>query len=122
MAAILCSQFALTSCSTSSSDAAASPGQPARFPQTPEILAMERTISQDPAVHQVLARRPGARVKLRSMESTISAYVVEQRAGKWFNVSRELPEADLALISAAVRRAGESSGQWKSVDMQPHGT
>lgn len=109
--------LALVSCSTPGSDPGAALGQPARFPQTPEILAMEKQVSQDPAVRDVLARRPGARVKLRKMDDHVTAYVVEQRDGKWFNVSNQLPAADLAAIAASVRRAGEQAGHWEPVSL-----
>jgi hypothetical protein len=54
---------------------------------------------------------------LRQVDSHMSAYLVEQRGGKWFNISNQLSLVEQSAISAAVARAGEASG-WKSVEVQ----
>jgi hypothetical protein len=99
---------------------AASPASneaPARFPQTPEILALEKAVTQDSSVQAILKRHPGTRLKLRQIDSHMSACLVEQRQGKWFNISNQLSAAEQSEISAALARAGEASG-WKSVEVQ----
>ena len=72
-------------------------------------------MAEDAGVQQVLSRRPGARVKLRQMEGHVSAFVVERRGEKWFNVSNQLPPGDLSVIASAVGRSAAGSN-WKAVE------
>lgn len=106
------------SCTTPASNASATAAQPRRYTQSPEVLRMEAQLAQEAGVRDVLSRRPGTRVKLLPDGDVLGAYIVEQREGKWFNVTRELSAADLGVVAAAVKHIGAQSGNWKAFDLK----
>lgn len=111
--------LSLVSCATtpSSGPAPAEASAPSRFVQSPEILDLERQVSQDPGVREVLGRWPATKLKLLPQGDVLRVFVAQQRDGKWFNITKQLPQADLARIEVALDRVGGASGKWKVVPL-----